>query len=113
MKAAFAQTNAFTSQWKGLKLGDADLRTLELQLMAGPETAAVMAGTGGLRKVRFAPPSMRTGKSGATRVCYLWLPDRSFLWLIAIYPKNEKDNLTARERNEVRSMIERLKQSTR
>jgi len=57
-----------------------------------------MKGTGGLRKVRFAPPSWHTGKSGAARVCYVHVVRADSVGLIAIFAKNEKENLSAEDK---------------
>lgn len=58
VKLTFAQVKVFVDDWRHLRLTDEDLRELELQLMTGPASVGrVMAGTGGLRKVRFSPPS--------------------------------------------------------
>jgi hypothetical protein len=67
---------------------------------------AVVAGTGGLRKMRFAPPSRHVGKSGAFRVGYTYFQTADAIFLLAIYPKNEQANLTAAEKAEARSLIE-------
>ena len=56
-----------------------------------------MRGTGGLRKIRFAPPSWHTGKRGAVRVCYAWFPGHARAYFVALFAKNEKANLSAAE----------------
>ncbi len=71
--------------------------------MARPEAGAVMAGTAGLRKVRFAPPSWHTGKSGTSRVCCTLFPET--VMLVTLFAKNEKDNLTKDERNDFARML--------
>ena len=92
-------------------LADEDLQALEQQIMRNPESGAVMAGTGGLRKIRFAPPSWHTGKSGATRVCYAIFVEAEQCYLAAIFAKNEQPNLTAAEKAEARKMIAALRRS--
>src|SRR5690606_32693397 len=74
MQLTFVQLTGFVSEWKHFRLTDEDLRALERQLLVEPEAGAVMTGTGGLRKIRFAPPSRGSGKSGAFRVAYIYLP---------------------------------------
>jgi len=75
MLAVINQLPTFVAKWRGLGLTDDDLRFLEAALMANPDAGPVMRGTGGLRKMRFAPPSWHTGKSGAVRVCYAHFPE--------------------------------------
>lgn len=57
-----------------------------------------MSGTGGLRKLRFAPPSWHTGKRGATRVCYVHVIRAEAVGLVAIFATNEKENLSAEDK---------------
>jgi hypothetical protein len=70
-----------------------------------------MSGTGGLRKLRFAPPSWHIGKSGATRVGYAHFPEHDAVFLIVIYSKGEKDNLSQDQRNQMKSLLGRIEQS--
>ena len=55
---------------------------------ADPESGDVMGGTGGFRKVRVAREGM--GKSGGARVVYIWRNERFPVFLITVFPKNEK-----------------------
>jgi hypothetical protein len=64
---------------------------------ANPECGEVMQGTGGFRKLRVARSGM--GKRGGARLIYI-LRSKAFpVFLISVYAKNEKENLTMRERN--------------
>ena len=109
MKLTFAQIAGFAAKWARMRLTDEDLQALEAQMMERPQAGEVMRGTGGVRKIRFAPPSWQTGKSGATRVCYITLVDAGHCYLLAIFAKNEQSNLTAAERNELRKLARVLK----
>ena len=55
------------------------------------------------------------GKSGSIRVIYIDFEVYEKIFLITAYPKNEKDNLTKSECNEIRQLIgileEQLKQN--
>ncbi len=62
-----------------------------------PEAGEVMPGTGGFPKRRFARPGM--GKSGGTRVVYLYGGAGLPVFLVTVYAKNEKGNLTKAEQN--------------
>lgn len=64
----FVELDPFTPAWKRLGLGDEDLRALQISICSWPDHGSVMSGTGGLRKIRFAPESWKTGLSGAARV---------------------------------------------
>ena len=81
----FIHLDGFTSDWNELKLKDEDLQTLQLVIMANPTAGPVVAGTGGVRKLRFSPPSSNKGKRGAMRVLYAIFPDYSVAVLAAAY----------------------------
>jgi hypothetical protein len=87
MTLTLVQTAEFVSRWRRLRLSDGDLRALEALLLADPAAGKPMAGTSGLRKLRFAPPSWHTGKSGATRIAYAFFPQLDSVYLVTLYTK--------------------------
>ena len=99
----------FDKQWKAMKLTDDDLRRLEDLILENPELGDVMQGTGGLRKLRFSFSDR--GKSGSSRVCYINIVRKEKIFLITAYPKNVKDNLSKAERNNIKQLVEILKNS--
>lgn len=99
----FIQTTEFTKQWKNLGFDDEDLRQLELLILQHPDIGPVMEGTGGLRKMRFAYEGR--GKSGSVRVCYVDFICLETVYLITDFPKNEKENLSKAERNEIKKRL--------
>ena len=58
----FVRTSGFDEDWADLGLGDEDLARLEVAIVNDPAAGDVIAGTGGLRKLRFARDG--AGKSG-------------------------------------------------
>lgn len=109
MTRTFIQTKEFSKNWDSLGLTDADLRILEAELLANPKVGRLIRGTGKLRKHRFALP--HTGKSGSTRVCYVDFLVYETIYLITVYPKNEKDSLSKAERNEIKKLVKILETS--
>ena len=103
MTRAFIELPLFLSKWKNLGLNDEDLRRLQMELLADPKVGAVMQGTGGVRKMRFAFEDR--GKSGSVRVIYIDFEVYEKIYLITAYSKNEKDNLSDSERKELRQLI--------
>ena len=103
MTRSFIELPLFRSKWEGLGLTDADLRRLQVELLADPKVGAVMQGTGGVRKMRFA--FEHQGKSGGIRVIYIDFEIYEKIYLLTAYTKNEKDNLSKEERNEIRKLI--------
>jgi hypothetical protein len=76
-----------------------------------PECGDVMSGTGGFRKVRVSRGGM--GKSGGARVVYIWRNDKSPAFLITVFPKNKKANLTKAERNALKKRADDIFNSYR
>jgi hypothetical protein len=62
-----------------------------------PEAGDVIAGTGGVRKLRWALKGR--GKSGGARVIYYYHDERLPLYLLNAYAKNAQANLSLAERN--------------
>jgi hypothetical protein len=110
VRFTFGQTAEFFKRWKRLKLTDEDQQALEKLLAEHPEAGMVMQGTGGLRKVRFAPPSWHAGKSGAARVCYVIYTDLGYCYLVTLFPKNQKANLSGQDKERIRKLIPALRQ---
>lgn len=106
MTRTFIQTDEFFKNWERLGLTDDDLRRLELEIMKNPQVGPVIQGTGKLRKMRFAFENK--GKSGSSRVCYVDFLIHETVYLITVYSKNEKDNLSKAERNEIKKFIDIL-----
>lgn len=107
MKRIFVELPIFRSRWKAMGLTDGDLSRLQRELLEDPKVGSVMQGTGGVRKMRFAFEDK--GKSGSARVIYVDFEVYEKIYLITAYPKNEKDNLTKEERNELRQLMDILK----
>jgi hypothetical protein len=108
MTRKFVMMPEFDRQWQKLGLGDDELRELQETLLQNPKAGDVMRGTGGLRKIRIAFEGK--GKSGGGRVVYVDFTMHESIYLITAYPKNEKDNLSKAEQNEIAKMIVRLEQ---
>ena len=102
-------THSFEASARKLLTED-DRRELELLLVEDPRRGQVIARTGGFRKVRFARPSRREGKSGGARVIYYFLDRRDRIYLLLVYAKGVKDDLTRAEENELRSLAKALEE---
>jgi hypothetical protein len=64
-----------------------------------PQRGAVIPGTGGIRKLRVAASGR--GKRGGARVIYLFGGDGLPIFLLAVFAKNEKSDLSRAERNDL------------
>ena len=108
MKRSFVELPIFKSRWEALGLNEEDLLRLQIELLADPKAGDVMQGTGGVRKMRFA--FEHRGKSGGVRVIYVDFEVYEKIYLLTAYTKNEKENLTKKERSEIKQLIEVLEQ---
>lgn len=111
MKRSFIELPIFKSRWEALGLNEEDLLRLQIELLADPKVGDVMQGTGGVRKMRFA--FEHRGKSGGVRVIYVDFEVYEKIYLLTAYTKNEKDDLTKKERSEIKQPIEVLEQQLR
>ena len=103
MTREFVMLPEFDRKWKELGLTDRELKALQEELTINPQKGDLMQGTGGLRKIRVAFEGR--GKSGSARVCYVDFAVYERIYLITAYAKDEKDNLSKAERNEVKKLI--------
>lgn len=103
----FVELPQFQKSWKELNLSDSDLKNLQIELLINPKCGQVMRETGGVRKMRFA--FEHQGKSGSARVIYVDVEQKEKLYLITAFAKNEKENLSKEERNEIKSIVTYLK----
>lgn len=62
-----------------------------------PKEGAILQGTGGIRKIRWSRKGQ--GKSGGYRIIYYFYDETIPLFILTIFGKNEKENLSQGERN--------------
>lgn len=88
----------------------ADEMTGAVDLVAtDPEAGDVMQGTGGVRKARLA--GRGKGKSGGYRIVWYFGGGDIPVFLLTVFGKGEKANLTQGERNALRQMTGSLRSS--
>ena len=100
-----AETTEYSRRAKKL-LSEQERNDLIAFLAARPEAGDLMEGTGGVRKVRWAREGK--GKSGGVRVIYYYHNEGIPLYLLTLYGKSEKDNLSAGERNDLTKFVRLL-----
>lgn len=102
----FIQSKQFSKTWDELGLKDDDLRSLEFEIMKDPKKAPVIPKTGRLRKMRWEYGGK--GKRSGARVCYVDFEIHETIYLLLLYAKNEKEDLSEKEKKEVKTMIDKL-----
>ncbi len=72
-------------------------------LAAFPKAGVLIKETGGIRKLRWARAG--TGKRGGVRVIYYYHNERLPLYLLTVFGKGEKEDLSKAERNELAKLV--------
>jgi hypothetical protein len=76
-----------------------------------PEAGDVIPETGGVRKVRWRRQGM--GKRGGTRVIYFYHDPRTPLYLLMVYAKAVREDLTVDAKRAVTEFAARIKRAAR
>ena len=74
-----------------------------------PLRGVLVEGTGGVRKLRFGLGAR--GKSGGVRVAYYFHSERMPTFLLTVFAKNEKGDLTRAEKNDLAGVVEAIKRA--
>lgn len=72
-------------------LVDDEYAALQRYLASDPEAGALVKGSGGVRKLRWARAG--SGKSGGVRVIYFARTKQGEIWLLTIYAKSAEENI--------------------
>ncbi len=87
-------------------LGDKGREILQDELLENPEADDVIAGTDGARKIRVALEGR--GKRGGVRVIYFYRHTRGALFFLAMYPKNEKSDLSSSDKKALKDRVRKI-----
>jgi mRNA-degrading endonuclease RelE of RelBE toxin-antitoxin system len=85
---------------------DAELAALMAFLANHPEKGDVIAGTGGLRKLRWALEGR--GKRGGSRVIYYYHRPEWQILLLTAYAKNEQEDLPERDKKLLAALVKEI-----
>ena len=79
-------------------------------IAGAPSKGALITGTGGARKIRWASDPHQ-GKSGGVRVIYYYHNQAMPIFLFTVYGKSKKANITQAERNLLKTIINKIVQA--
>lgn len=98
---------------RNAKVMMSDAQSIELATHVSQfrEHGDIIPETGGLRKLRWA--SGGEGKRGGIRVVYLYIDDEAPLYLLAVYKKNELENMSGPMKKACKKLVETLKKETK
>lgn len=99
----FVETPVFTERVTSA-LDDASYRRLQLALLLRPEQGVLIKGSGGLRKLRWAGSGR--GKRGGVRLIYFWHRESETFYMLYVYPKNERSDLSHAQVRILRRLVE-------
>lgn len=103
------ETESYLRAAKDAKMPEEDQQAAVNLVASDPEAGDVMAGTGGVRKARLA--GRGKGKSGGYRIVWYFGGGDIPVFLLTLFGKGEKANLTQGERNALRQLTSTLKES--
>lgn len=90
-------------------MDDESYRAIQNELVDQPDKGKIIPGCGGLRKMRFADPSRGTGRRGGVRIIYLYIPQAFRVDFLDVYGKDEKDDLTPKEKKALAELASRIR----
>lgn len=99
----FSESSSFTKKIYDV-ITDDEYSQLQWALVNNPESGSVIPSSGGIRKVRWAAEGK--GKRGGARVIYYWITEDDEILFLDIYRKTEKDDLTKREIDFFKQLVE-------
>ena len=102
MQMEFVETPTFTRLVLALMDDDAYAR-LQATLALRPDLGKVISGGGGIRKMRWAGSGR--GKRGGLRIVYYWQTAEEHIWMLLVYPKSERDDLSRDQLRQLRILV--------
>jgi hypothetical protein len=106
---AVVETKAYLSAAKDAGMSEEEMLAVVDVIAAAPQIGAIMAGCGGARKIRIAKPG--SGKSGGYRVITYFGGEDMPVFLLTVFGKNERANLSDAEKNALAALTKTLRDS--
>ena len=100
---SFIETSLFTKRVSEL-LTDEEYSRLQWRLIEFPTAGDIIPGSGGIRKIRISVKGK--GTRGGARVIYYFAVMRDEIFMLDIYAKNEKADLTIQQVRELKMLVE-------
>lgn len=99
----FIELPSFTYALSQLKLGDDFLQELQNRILKDPDIGDIIPGSGGARKIRFK--LRNKGSQGGVRIVYIDIVCKESIYLLDMYSKNTKKDLTPAEKASIFDII--------
>jgi hypothetical protein len=105
------ETPAFLASAADEQIAEDEREAIASYMAANPSAGEIVPGTGGARKVRFA--GRGKGKSGGYRVITFYAANDIPVFLLDVYGKGTRANLSQAQRNELRKTLTALPRAWR
>lgn len=103
-----AELKSFRKAALAAGMSEDDIQELIDHLAATPDAGDEMEGTGGCRKLRWAIRGNNKGKSGGVRTITLYTGESLPVFLLTVFAKSQKVNLTKAERNGLKEISDQI-----
>lgn len=97
------ETKSFIGAASDCGISDEDRHKIVTFVAENPDAGDVIKGTGGARKIRFGHKNK--GKSGGVRVVTYFDGEDIPVFLLDVFEKGDRINLSQAERNELRAIL--------
>jgi hypothetical protein len=105
------ETPAFLRRAKECGVSEDERADIVTCIAADPQDGDLIPGTGGARKIRLARPGQ--GKRGGYRVVTFYGGGDIPVFLLSMFAKNEKSDMSQAEKNELKEILKVLPESYR
>lgn len=106
LRAAIVTLPVYERQSAKLLTSDEKIE-LETHLSEAPEAHPIVPGTGGVRKALWGRAG--TGKRGGVRAIYYYHFSNHAVFMMALYAKNQKTDLTEQDKKDLKEVVNRIK----
>lgn len=96
---SFIETKLFTKLIEEY-LDDESYAELQSRLIENPESGAIVRGSGGVRKLRWALPG------GGVRIIYYARVEQGEIWMLTIYKKSDESAIPAHLLKQIKEEID-------
>lgn len=100
---SFKETGWFTKRVSEL-LTDEEYTKLQWRLIEFPDAGDVIKGSGGIRKIRQSAKGK--GTRGGARVIYYFAAENQAIFMLDIYAKNEREDLSIEQIRQLKRAVE-------